>query len=255
MPISVDSVLTAITLFAAPFLRLSAMMVVAPVFSAAGFNVRMRALFAVLIAALVAPSLSCATDRFPVVRRGCSDGTAGDWCRSDFGFRHADGIWSGRFRGTGNFDDDGAGLLWRLTLKTGQVPVLSQLYVFGHAFVPCLDGHLMLIAAVVESYQLIPAGIAGIPVTSLSSVVALGTVVFAGGILLALPALTALLLINVAFGIVTRTAPQLNIFAFVGFPVTILAGLLIMFIVMPGFINALSGSDRLCLTRGMGALS
>ena len=36
MPISVDSVLTAITLFAAPFLRLSAMMAVAPVFSAAG---------------------------------------------------------------------------------------------------------------------------------------------------------------------------------------------------------------------------
>ena len=102
-----------------------------------------------------------------------------------------------------------------------------------------LDGHLMLIAAVVESYQLIPAGIAGIPVTSLSSVVALGTVVFAGGILLALPALTALLMINVAFGIVTRTAPQLNIFA-VGFSVTILAGLLIMFIVMPGFIITLS---------------
>ena len=57
MPISVDSVLTAIALFAAPFLRLSAMMAVAPVFSAAGFNVRTRALFAVLIAALVAPSL------------------------------------------------------------------------------------------------------------------------------------------------------------------------------------------------------
>ena len=84
-----------------------------------------------------------------------------------------------------------------------------------------------------------PVGVTGIPATSLSSVVALGTIVFAGGILLALPALTALLLINIAFGIVTRTAPQLNIFA-VGFPVTILAGLLIMFMVMPGFISALT---------------
>ena len=61
-------------------------------------------------------------------------------------------------------------------------------------------------------------------------------------------------MINVAFGIVTRTAPQLNIFA-VGFPVTILAGLLIMFIVMPGFINALSELITSALTRGMGALS
>ena len=136
-----------------------------------------------------------------------------------------------------------------------QVPVLSQLYVIlATLLFLALDGHLMLIAAVVESYQLIPAGIAGIPVTSLSSVVALGTIVFAGGILLALPALTALLLINVAFGIVTRTAPQLNIFA-VGFPVTILAGLLIMFIVMPGFINALSELITSALTRGMSALS
>ena len=136
-----------------------------------------------------------------------------------------------------------------------QVPVLSQLYVIlATLLFLALDGHLMLIAAVVESYQLIPAGIAGIPVSSLSSVVALGTLVFAGGILLALPALTALLMINVAFGIVTRTAPQLNIFA-VGFPVTILAGLLIMFIVMPGFINALSELITSALTRGMGALS
>jgi flagellar biosynthetic protein FliR len=51
--------------------------------------------------------------------------------------------------------------------------------------------------------------------------------------------MTALLLINLAFGIITRTAPQLNIFA-VGFPVTILAGLFIMFLVMPGFLVALN---------------
>ena len=55
--LSFDTILASMTLFAAPFLRLSAMMAVAPVFSAAGFNVRTRALFAVLIAALVAPSL------------------------------------------------------------------------------------------------------------------------------------------------------------------------------------------------------
>ena len=57
MPVSFDTMLNSMVLFAAPFLRLSAMMAVAPVFSVAGFNVRTRALFAVLIAALVAPSL------------------------------------------------------------------------------------------------------------------------------------------------------------------------------------------------------
>jgi flagellar biosynthetic protein FliR len=131
--------------------------------------------------------------------------------------------------------------------------VLSQLYIIlATLLFLSLDGHLVLIAAVVESYQLIPAGATGIPVASLSAVVALGTLVFAGGILLALPALTSLLLINVAFGIVTRTAPQLNIFA-VGFPVTILCGLLIMFMVMPGFIDALAMLMSNALERGLGA--
>ncbi len=135
-----------------------------------------------------------------------------------------------------------------------QVPVLSQLYIIlATLLFLSLDGHLVLIAAVIESYQIIPAGTTGIPITSLSAVVALGTLVFAGGILLALPALTALLLINVAFGIVTRTAPQLNIFA-VGFPVTILCGLLIMFMVMPGFIDALATLMSNALERGLGAL-
>ena len=57
MPIAFDTVLSSMALFAAPFLRLSAMMAVAPVFSAQGFNVRTRSLFAITVAALVAPSL------------------------------------------------------------------------------------------------------------------------------------------------------------------------------------------------------
>ena len=102
-----------------------------------------------------------------------------------------------------------------------------------------MDGHLALIDAVVQSYDLVPIGSLSISATSLTALVSLGSIVFAGGILLALPVMTALLLINLAFGIITRTAPQLNIFA-VGFPVTILAGLFIMFLVMPGFLVALT---------------
>jgi flagellar biosynthetic protein FliR len=45
-------------------------------------------------------------------------------------------------------------------------------------------------------------------------------------------------MINVAFGVITRAAPQLNIFA-VGFPVTILAGFLFMLLALPTFLSAL----------------
>ena len=57
-------------------------------------------------------------------------------------------------------------------------------------------------------------------------------------LLLGLPTLTAVLMINVAFGVITRAAPQLNIFA-VGFPVTIVVGLVFLFLGMPAFVAAM----------------
>lgn len=255
MPVTFDSVLSAMALFAAPFLRLSAMMAVAPVFSAQGFNVRTRALFAVTIAALVAPSLPPSPVESLLSGEGLLMAVREIGVGLILGFVIQLAFGAAVFAGQAISMTMGLGFAMAVDPQNGvQVPVLSQLYIIlATLLFLALDGHLLLIAAVVESYQLIPVGITGIPATSLSAVVALGTIVFAGGILLALPALTALLLINIAFGIVTRTAPQLNIFA-VGFPVTILAGLLIMFIVMPGFIAALTELIGSSVERGMGAL-
>ena len=254
MPLSFATILASMTLFAAPFLRLSAMMAVAPVFSAAGFNVRTRALFAVLIAALVAPSLPSPPVDSLLSGAGVLMGIREIGVGLVLGFIVQMAFGAAVFAGQAISMTMGLGFAMAVDPQNGvQVPVISQLYVIlATLLFLALDGHLLLIAAVVESYQLIPIGVAGLPVTSLSAVVALGTMVFAGGILLALPALTALLLINVAFGIVTRTAPQLNIFA-VGFPVTILAGLFIMFLVMPGFIEALAQLIGSSLQRGLGA--
>ena len=252
--LSFDTILASMILFAAPFLRLSAMMAVAPVFSAAGFNVRTRALFAVLIAALVAPSLPAPPVDSLLSAAGVLMGIREIGVGLVLGFIVQMAFGAAVFAGQAISMTMGLGFAMAVDPQNGvQVPVISQLYVIlATLLFLALDGHLLLIAAVVESYQLIPVGVAGLPVSSLSAVVALGTMVFAGGILLALPALTALLLINVAFGIVTRTAPQLNIFA-VGFPVTILAGLFIMFLVMPGFIEALTQLIGSSLQRGLGA--
>ena len=254
MPLGFDTILASMTLFAAPVLRLSAMMAVAPVFSAAGFNVRTRALFCVLIAALVAPSLPAPPIDSLLSGAGVLMGIREIGVGPVLGFVVQMAFGAAVFAGQAISMTMGLGFAMAVDPQNGvQVPVVSQLYVIlATLLFLALDGHLLLIAGVVESYQLVPIGVKGLPVSSLSSVVAVGTMVFAGGILLALPALTALLLINVAFGIVTRTAPQLNIFA-VGFPVTILAGLLIMFLVMPGFIEALTQLIGSSLQNGVGA--
>mgnify|MGYP002716720463 CR=1 FL=1 len=63
--------------------------------------------------------------------------------------------------------------------------------------------------------------------------IAAGTVIGAG-LLLTLPAVTALLVINLAFGVMTRAAPQLNIFS-IGFPLTLALGLVIYWISLSDF--------------------
>ncbi|KPC06302.1 Flagellar biosynthetic protein fliR [Pseudomonas amygdali pv. lachrymans] len=51
-----------------------------------------------------------------------------------------------------------------------------------------------------------------------------------------MPAVTALLIINIAFGVMTRAAPQLNIFS-IGFPLTLVLGMVILWMTMGDILN------------------
>jgi flagellar biosynthetic protein FliR len=233
--------MTWLAVWAAPFLRLSGMFVIAPIFSAAGFNARTRAILAVCIAALVAPILPPS----PVADLFSADGLL--MAIREIGIGFAIGFilqlafGAAVFAGQSVAMTMGLGFAMAVDPQNGvQVPVVSQFNVIlATLLFLALDGHLVLIATVVESYRVLPISASGLPVTSLSNIFAMGGQVFAGGILLALPAIASLLLVNVSFGVMTRAAPQLNIFA-VGFPLTIFAGLLVMFLAMPGFITALT---------------
>jgi flagellar biosynthetic protein FliR len=241
MLLTTDTILSGVYLFSAPFLRISAMMVVAPIFSAPGFNLRARVLLSVLIAALVAPSISLPANFELISLMGLVVAIQEIGVGLMIGFILQLAFGAIVFGAQAMSMTMGLGFAMAVDPQNGvQVPVVAQLYVIlGTLLFLAVDGHLALINAVARSYDFVPAGSVSMSPTSFSALISLGSIVFAGGILLALPVMTALLLINLAFGIITRTAPQLNIFA-VGFPVTILAGLFIMFLVMPGFINALS---------------
>jgi flagellar biosynthetic protein FliR len=63
-----------------------------------------------------------------------------------------------------------------------------------------------------------------------------GEIIFSAGLLLALPAVTALLITNMALGILTRTAPQLNLFG-IGFPVTLSMGFVVLALALPGMLR------------------
>ncbi len=89
-----------------------------------------------------------------------------------------------------------------------------------------LDGHLMMVTALANSFVTMPIAVDG-PGISPLKIVDWGATIFSTGLLLALPAVTALLVTNMALGILTRTAPQLNLFG-IGFPLTLSIGFLVL---------------------------
>ena len=122
-----------------------------------------------------------------------------------------------------------------------QVPVVSQFYsIFAILLFLSLNGHLLLIEMVADSFQTLPVSTQGIPLAGLRALADWGSQMFAGAVLVALPAICALLLVNLAFGVMMRSAPQLNIFA-VGFPITLLLGMVIMLVTLPALQGQLSG--------------
>ena len=241
MPVDYDVFFSSFTIFAAPFLRLSGMMAIAPIFSAPGFNFRTRALLAVLLAALVAPSLSAPPFDNIFSGRGLAVAITELGVGLVMGFVLQLAFAAAVFAAQAQSMTMGLGFAMAVDPQNGvQVPVIAQMFVILMTLLfLSLDGHLALISAVVESYRIVPVGALGISQEIFSRVAALGSIVFTWGMLMALPILTALLFINVALGVVTRAAPQLNIFA-VGFPVTIISGLLIMFIVMPVYVDVMT---------------
>lgn len=93
-----------------------------------------------------------------------------------------------------------------------------------------MNGHLVVFEVLAESFVTLPVG-SGLLVEHYWEVAGKLGWVLGAGLMLVLPAVTALLVVNIAFGVMTRAAPQLNIFS-IGFPLTLVLGLVIVWIGM-----------------------
>lgn len=116
----------------------------------------------------------------------------------------------------------------------GFIPIIGQYLgiIVSLAFL-AVDGHLLLLSVLVQSFEVLPLAPLSAP-SGLRALVEWGGSIFSYSLALSLPLLAALLITNLALGILTRAAPQLNIFA-VGFPLTILVGILALTLALPYF--------------------
>lgn len=111
-----------------------------------------------------------------------------------------------------------------------------------------MNGHLYMLSALAESFHTLPIG-SMMPAKGFYEVANWGGSIFAYGLQISLPLLAALLTANIGLGILTRAAPQLNLFA-IGFPITLAIGFLVLALSMPHFIPLL---DRLT-QEGLGTM-
>ena len=113
-------------------------------------------------------------------------------------------------------------------LRGSSTAALGQLYIILATLTfLAIGGHIALLDVLLHGFITMPIGTDGLGREGLWMLVNWGGQLFAGAVAIALPGVTALLIVNLAFGVVSRAAPTLNLFA-VGFPVSLVVGFLVV---------------------------
>lgn len=220
-------------LFIWPFLRIGAFMMVMPVVGSSFVPTKMRLLLGLALTAVVAPvlpdmptasilSLAGAITVVQEVAIGIVMGFA-----VQFVF---DAITLG-----GQVIAMSMGLGFAVFLDRARgvsIPVLGQLFLMlGMLVFLSLDGHLALIGILARSFEIIPIASGGLSWSAIDGLLEWSGQVFVFAMKVALPAISALIVVNLSFGVMSRAAPTLNLFA-VGFPVAMLLGFVVIFLSM-----------------------
>ncbi|MBR9727338.1 flagellar biosynthetic protein FliR [Shewanella intestini] len=113
-----------------------------------------------------------------------------------------------------------------------QTPVVGNFFLLLATLIfLAVDGHLLMFKMLVASFETIPISMAGISIKNYWELANWGGYMFGAALTMSLSAIVALLMINLSFGVMTRASPQLNIFS-IGFPVTMVSGLFILWLTL-----------------------
>jgi flagellar biosynthetic protein FliR len=120
--------------------------------------------------------------------------------------------------------------------NAAQTPVVGTvLGLIASLLFLALNGHLYMIEVLAQSFQTLPVAPQPFSAAGWRALAGWGSEIFLAGLLLSMPIMAALLITNMALGIMTRAAPQLNIFS-IGFPITLATGLVVLAIALPYFV-------------------
>ncbi|NVK57537.1 MAG: flagellar type III secretion system protein FliR [Alteromonadaceae bacterium] len=115
------------------------------------------------------------------------------------------------------------------------VPAVGQFYlILATLLFWGMDGHLSMIQMIVMSFDAFPIGSGWFAPEQLRDIAHFGSWMFVAALTLALAPIISLLIVNLAFGVMTKAAPQLNIFS-IGFSIAQIMGLIIIWLTLDNF--------------------
>lgn len=121
--------------------------------------------------------------------------------------------------------------------SSGQTsPVIGQIYILlGTLVYLSVNGHLFMIETIVKSFETLPVASTGLVAIQYKSIAAWLSTMFGAALSMSLSAIVAMLVINFSFGVMTKAAPQLNVFS-LGFAVGMMSGLFIIYLSLESFL-------------------
>ena len=210
-----------------PFVRVSAMLLTAPIFGTTALNIRTRVAIGAVLTLLIFQQVDVPPIdpfSFPALTKMFHEVVVGGLMGLTLQIVSAAVILSGQMVSNGM----GLGMANMIDPNLGNVPTLSNFFlVIALLAFLSLGGHLVLISVLVDSSSAVPIGNGMLSLLSIEGFLGWTSQMFIGAVTLVLPVLVALLMINVSLGVISRASPSLNIFA-VGFPALIPVGLVLV---------------------------
>jgi flagellar biosynthetic protein FliR len=232
--VSTDQLYAWIAAFIWPLTRILGLISAAPPFSNARVPIRIKVMLGILIAILVAPNVPALPAIDPMSMSGLLI----------LAQQMIIGLAMGLVMRIAFAAVEMAGQLISMTMglgfavffdptSQGQTAAISQAFsLLATLIFLATNGHLLLISALADSFVTLPISAQPMSTEGVHQVVLWGGSIFSMGLQLAMPVIGVLLVTNLALGILTRAAPQLNLFG-IGFPVTLSAGFILIAVCLP----------------------
>lgn len=225
-----------------PFIRMLALFMSAPVLSHRAIPARVKVGLALAIAVVVAPA---ATDPTPGIFSAAAPLLLIQQTLIGVMMGFAVRVVFAAIDLAGNIIGLQMGLSFASFIdpvNSSQTPLIgSFLNILTTLIFLSLDGHLTLIAATTRSFEMAPISTLFFAGIGWERLIALGTGMFQLGLQISLPVLATMLVINLTLGVMSRAAPQLNLFS-VGFPLTALTGIVLFAVFLPNMITAIGAA-------------